>query len=147
MRGSLHLPAGLPQLKAVIKKFVNKLLKILLVILSPALKPACRTGRLCVGRTNNNRLITIVILNEAQRSEEPPYTYTGVSTRGFLSASWRIGMTIIIYLLFASYSFAQQSKIDSLDHLLKGSIHDTLRAKVLLELSELIYISDIERAE
>ena len=51
-------------------------------------------------------------------------------------------------LLITHYSFAQeQSKIDSLDHLLKGSINDTLRAEVLLELMELIYISDLDRAE
>jgi len=59
----------------------------------------------------------IVILNEAQRSEEPPCTNTGVSTRGFLAAlrhrwSFRrhaVGMTIIIYLLSAANSFAQQN--------------------------------------
>jgi len=70
--------------------------------LKPAYLPTClpdrqagqagRTGRLCVGRTNNNRLITIVILNEAQRSEEPPaskYKPVQVSTnpQGVLRAS------------------------------------------------------------
>jgi len=87
--------------------------------LNPALK-------LCVGRTIP--FTSIVILNEAQRSEEPPCTNTGVSTRGFLVT---LGMTIIIYLLSASYSFAQQSKIDSLLTILKTAKEDTTRIKTL----------------
>jgi len=46
--------------------------------------------------------------NEAQRSEETPCTNTGVCTRGFLAT---LGMTIIIYLLSAANSFAQQNSM------------------------------------
>jgi len=81
-------------------------LKILITHLkNTALKAACRIGRLCVGRTIP--FTQIVILNEAQRSEEPPCTNTGVSTREFLAT---LGMTLVIYLLFSSYSFAQFTK-------------------------------------
>jgi len=46
----------------------------------------------------------IVILNEAQRSEEPPCINTGVCTGRFLAT---LGMTIIIYLLSATSSWSQ----------------------------------------
>ncbi|MBN4051178.1 tetratricopeptide repeat protein [bacterium AH-315-M05] len=66
----------------------------------------------------------------SERSEESPCTYTGFNTRGFLAA---LGMTITIYLLSASYSFAQQSKIDSLLTVLQTAT-DTARVNILSDL-------------
>ena len=51
-----------------------------------------------------NKLLKILLVILRAKPEESPCTNTGVSTRGFLAV---LGMTIIIYLLSASCSFAQ----------------------------------------
>ncbi|MBN4051369.1 tetratricopeptide repeat protein, partial [bacterium AH-315-M05] len=111
--------------------------------------------KLCVRRINNNRLITIVILNEAQRSEEPPaskYKLAGGSS-GFALRMTIVLLCIGVFLFIpllggvrGGFSFlsaeasakanAQQNKIDSLKQVLKTAKEDTTRIKVLIQLSK-----------
>ena len=60
----------------------------------------------------------------------------------------KVSSTFLLTLLFILQPcFSKNAEIDSLSQLLTRSIHDTLRAKVLLEITELIYVANLDSAK